>query len=220
MSIELTEAEKIKIINADDLYGIMQKILLREDKIDQDSEHFWVVGLATNNRILFIELVSKGSINRVTVEPMEVFSLALQKRAVSIILVHNHPSGDLKPSWEDKDITDRLIQVGIIVNTFVTDHLIITTKSFFSFAYSGLLDELAKSTKYVPKYKQIENLQKEAVKKNAIQIAKNCLKKNMDIELIMQLTGLTYDEIKALGYFSNLHKPFRSDSFTKVVRHF
>ncbi|MCC7455306.1 MAG: JAB domain-containing protein [Crocinitomix sp.] len=199
MSIELTEAEKIKIINADDLYGIMQKILLREDKIDQDREHFWVVGLATNNRILFIELVSKGSINRVTVEPMEVFSLALQKRAVSIILVHNHPSGDLKPSWEDKDITDRLIQVGIIVNTFVTDHLIITTKSFLSFAYSGLLDELAKSTKYVPKFKQIENLRKEAEKNKAIEMAKNCLKKNMDIELIMQLTGLTYDEIKALG---------------------
>ena len=199
MSIELTEAEKIKIINADDLYGIMQKILLREDKIDQDREHFWVVGLATNNRILFIELVSKGSINRVTVEPMEVFSLALQKRAVSIILVHNHPSGDLKPSWEDKDNTDRLIQVGIIVNTFVVDHLIITTKNFLSFAYTGILDELSKSTKYVAKYKQIENLQSEAKKSAYIEIAKNCLKKNMEIELIMQLTGLTYSEIKALG---------------------
>ena len=47
MSIELTEADKIKILNADDLYGIMQKILLREDKIDQDREHFWVVGFRT-----------------------------------------------------------------------------------------------------------------------------------------------------------------------------
>jgi DNA repair protein RadC len=73
----------------------MQQILLREDKIDQNREHFWVIGLANNNRILFIELVSLGTVNRTLVEPMEVYSLALQKRAVKIILCHNHPSGIL-----------------------------------------------------------------------------------------------------------------------------
>ena len=57
----------------------MQKILLREDVIDQDREHFWIVGLSTNNRILFIELISLGP-NKVTIaEPMDVFSFALQK---------------------------------------------------------------------------------------------------------------------------------------------
>lgn len=112
MDIQLTEAEKIKIINSDDLYGIMQKILLREQKIDQNREHLWVIGLENNHRILFIELVSLGTVNQTLVKPMEVFSLALQKRAVKIILCHNHPSGELKPSAADKDITDKLIQVG------------------------------------------------------------------------------------------------------------
>ncbi len=198
MSINLTEAEKIKILNADDLYGIMQRILLREEKIDQDREHFWVVGLANNNRILFIELVSKGSINKVSVEPMEVFSLALQRRAVRIILVHNHPSGELKPSYADKDITDHLIQVGLIVNTPVIDHLIITTTRFFSFEYSGILSQLALSTKYVPKYKQVEALKKAAMKVAKEEMARNCLKEDLDIEFIVQLTGLTETEIKAL----------------------
>ena len=54
MDIDLTEAEKIKILNSDDIYGIMQKILLREDKIDQNREHFWVIGLENNNRILLL----------------------------------------------------------------------------------------------------------------------------------------------------------------------
>ncbi|NQY01480.1 MAG: JAB domain-containing protein, partial [Flavobacteriaceae bacterium] len=147
MNIKLTEAERIKILNSDDLYGIMQKILLREQKIDQNREHFWVIGLENNNRILFIELISLGTVNKTFAEPMEVFSLALQKRAVSIILCHNHPSGELKPSNEDKDITDRLIQVGIIVDLKVIDHLIISNKSYLSFKDIGLLQELEKSTK-------------------------------------------------------------------------
>ncbi|WP_417800293.1 JAB domain-containing protein, partial [Tenacibaculum sp.] len=109
MDIKLTEQEKIKILNSDDIYGIMQKVLLRESKIDQNREHFWVIGLANNNRILFIELISLGTVNATLVEPMEVFSFALQKRAVKIILCHNHPSGELKPSEADKDISDRLI---------------------------------------------------------------------------------------------------------------
>ena len=130
MNIKLTEAERIKILNSDDLYGIMQKILLREHKIDQNREHFWVIGLENNHRILFIELISLGSVNKTIAEPMEVFSFALQKRAVKIVLCHNHPSGELKPSDADKDITDRLIQVGIIVETEVVDHLIICIRRF------------------------------------------------------------------------------------------
>lgn len=199
MSIKLAESEKIKILNADDLYGIMQRILLREEKIDQDREHFWVVGLATNNRILFIELVCKGSVNSVNVEPMEVFSLALQKRAVKIILVHNHPSGELKPSYEDKDITDHLIQVGLIVNTPVVDHLIITTTGFLSFSYTGILEQLEKSTTYVPKFKQIETLKKNAEREGKVKIAINCLKEQMDVELIVHLTGLSTEEVNAIA---------------------
>lgn len=202
MDIQLTEAEKIKVLNSDDIYSIMQKVLLREQKIDQNREHFWVIGLESNQRILFIELISLGTVNKALVEPMEVFSFALQKRAVKIVLCHNHPSGELKPSEADKDITDRLIQVGLIVDTPVVDHLIISTKSYLSFVDIGLLAELEKSTKYVPPYVLIERAKEEAAKiaeKNkAVDIAKELKRRDTPVETIAEITGLTVSEIKQL----------------------
>ncbi len=202
MDIKLTEAEKIKILNSDDLYNIMQQILLRENKIDQNREHFWVIGLENNNRILFIELISLGSVNKTIAEPMEVFSLALQKRAVKIILCHNHPSGELRPSDNDKDITDRLIQVGIIVDTKVLDHLIISEKSYLSFKDLGLFEELEKSTKYVPSYVLQQRIIKEAAeiakRKEKVEIAKKMKRNGADDEMIVLSTELTLEEVKKL----------------------
>jgi len=202
MNVKLTEAEKIKTLNSDDMYGIMQRVLLRENKIDQDREHFWVIGLSNSCRLLFIELISKGTINKTLVEPMEVFSLALQKRAVSIMLVHNHPSGELRPSNADKNITDRLIQVGNIVETVVLDHLIISDKSYISFKDIGLLDELKESTRWVPKYKEEQRIRKEATeiaeKKKAVEIARAFKKSGIDNEIIAQNTGLSLEEVQKL----------------------
>ena len=202
MDIELTEAEKIKILTSDDIYSIMQKILLREQKIDQDREHFWIIGLASNLRLLFVELIGLGTVNQVLVNPMEVFSLALQKRAVQIMLCHNHPSGELKPSDADKDTTDRMIQVGRIVNTPVIDHLIISDKSYVSFGNMGLMDELAKSIKYVPPYELVDKIKAEALKigakNNSIEIAKELKRRAMQIDTIAEITGLTIEEINAL----------------------
>jgi DNA repair protein RadC len=106
-----------------------------------------------------------GSFKATIVEPMEVFSIPLQKRAVHLVLVHNHPSGTLKPSEADKDITDRLIQVGRIMKVPILDHLIITESSYYSFANSGLLDELSKSLKYVPAFEIKKRYEKQAEKK-------------------------------------------------------
>jgi len=88
MDVKLTEKQKIKILNSDDIYVIMQQVLLRENKIDLNREHFWVIGLTNNNLVLFIELISLGTVDKTFAEPMEVFSFALQKRAVKIILCH------------------------------------------------------------------------------------------------------------------------------------
>lgn len=206
MNIDLSNEEKIKVLNGDDLYGIMQRILLREDKIDQDREHFWIVGLANNNRILFIELISLGSVNATIAEPMDVFSFALQKRAVKIVLVHNHPSGELKPSAADLDITDRLIQVGIIVNTEVYDHLIIANRSYMSFRDTGLFDELKLSQKYVvPSFPLDDRLKEKAeqlAEKNIIfvksEIALKLIGKGVDLETISETTGLSIKEIEQL----------------------
>jgi len=199
MNIRLKRNEEIKILCSDDIYSIMQKILLRENKIDRGREHLWTISLDTVHKILNIELVSMGSINKTIIEPMEVFSVPLQKRAVTIILVHNHPSGELKPSEGDKDMTDRLIQCGLIMHVPVLDHLIITEKTYFSFADSGLLEELEKSKKYVPDYKIREELKKqveEAVQQKSKEEEKRSMAKIMKqngepIEKIMQYTGLS-----------------------------
>ena len=202
MDIKLTKEEKIKILNSDAIYGIMQRVLLRENKIDQNREHFWVIGLENNNRILFIELISLGSVNKTIAEPMEVFSFALQKRAVKIILCHNHPSGELKPSEADKDISDRLIQVGIIVDTEVVDHLIISDKSYLSFKDIGLLDVLKNSTKYVPKYVMEQRIKKQVIEttkhNEKIAIAKELKRRGTINEDISGITGLSIEEVEKL----------------------
>ncbi len=206
MPVRLTKEEKIKILNADDVFGIMQKILLRENKINRKREHLWAIGLEPNNQIQFIELISMGSKTKTIVEPMEVFSFALQKKSDKIILVHNHPSGELEPSEGDKDVTDRLIQVGLIVDVPVVDHLIISVESFMSFAREGLLEELGRSLKYVPPYKlaaRIKELAKaEGRKEEKLKLSKEMAKKlkikGMTPEEISEVTGLPVAEIKKI----------------------
>ncbi len=206
MNIKLTAKNQIKIENADDIYGVMQRILLREQKTDRGREHFWTISLDNAHKILNIELVSMGSFRATIVEPMEVFSIPLQKRAVKLVLVHNHPSGRLTPSTADKDITDHMIQVGRIMNVPVLDHLIITENSYYSFVNTGLLEELEKSTKYVPAYVLKQRYEKELEEKistkaennKAKEMAKIMKKKGMDIEIIMEISGLSKAVINRL----------------------
>jgi DNA repair protein RadC len=206
MTIKLKTEEQIKILCSDDIYGIMQRILMRENKIDRDREHLWTISLDSANKILCIELVSIGSVKATVVEPMEVFSVPLQKRALKIIIIHNHPSGELKPSAADKDMTDQLIQCGLILHVPVLDHLIITEKTYYSFADTGLLEELANSKKYVPEYKIREALKKEVEaqalqkgsEKKAREMARAMKAKGYDVKEIAALTGLTEATIKRI----------------------
>lgn len=133
MTVRLSKRQKIKILHSKDLFPIMQKILLRENKISRSKEHFWVVGLNTQNTILFIELVALGSIDAAIVKPAEIFRMAIYKLATQIIIVHNHPSGELKPSQADRTLTENLLQAAEIVKIEVSDHLIISEKNYFSF---------------------------------------------------------------------------------------
>ena len=144
--------EKVAVRHALDIYELMQLVLKRENKLDLRYEHFWVIALNNDNKILSLELVSMGTTRRTAVEPTQVLSFPLQKCAVGVMLVHNHPSGSLEPSEADKDLTDRLIQACRIMKTPVLDHVIITERSYYSFKDSGLLERLEGSLKYVPKY--------------------------------------------------------------------
>ena len=154
--------DKITIEHPSDIYEIMKMVLKREQKIDRNKEHFWVLALNNANKILNLELVSLGSVSSTIFKPMEVLSIPLQKQAVGVILVHNHPSGKLTPSEEDKDLTDRLIQACRIMNTPVLDHVIITAHSYLSFKETGLLERLEASLKYVPPYELERQYHEEA----------------------------------------------------------
>jgi len=174
MNTTLTDAQKIKALNTDDVFSIMQKLLLRENKIDSGKAHFWIIGLASNHKILFIELLSMDGMQSTLIEPISVFRVAILKNAARVILVHNHPSGDIAPSEADKDITDRLMQVGRLIDVTVIDHLIISTENFYSFVSAGLYAELQGSTKWMPQFEAAEKIKAEQqnVKQEAVDVAK------------------------------------------------
>ncbi len=82
--------------------------MLRENKIGRNQEHFWVIGLDNQNKILFIELIGLGTVNRVNANPSDVFRMGIYKLAVKMILVHNNPSGNLSPSDADINVNKPL----------------------------------------------------------------------------------------------------------------
>jgi DNA repair protein RadC len=195
MNIQLNKDQKIRIYSSLDIYNVMREILMLEEENDRTKEHFWTIGLDHGQTVLNIELVSLGSGTAAPVEPMEVYSIPLQKKAAKLILVHNHPSGNTLPSPNDEDLTDRLIQVGLILRVPVIDHLIITESSYYSFADSGLLASLAKSEKYVPQYILKQRYEKEARDKGE---EKGKKARDKEIILNMRAKGLTTDEIVEL----------------------
>ncbi len=118
-------SRKQKMQTSKMIYKIMQRILKSKDKLSQDKEHLWVMLLDNSLQIKSLELLGIGTINEVLLSPMEIFSIAFQKRAVKLVLIHNHPSGNLLPSAEDIDSTDQIIQLGKMHSILLVDKLII-----------------------------------------------------------------------------------------------
>lgn len=203
MNVRLSSSQKkVAVLNSTDIFTIMQAILLRENKIRRNQEHFWVIGLNAASKILFIELVSLGATNRVEVKPAEVFRIAIYKSAIRMILVHNHPSGSIKVSEADRDLTDRMIKSGDMLAIEVLDHLVITEKNYISFADQGILDELKQSGRYelIDKEKGwLQEMKLEAERdKERNAIATKLKKAGVNIDTIKQATGLTKTDIKRL----------------------
>lgn len=105
----------------------------------ETKEHFMALHLDGKNRISCYELISIGSLNQTIVHPREVFKSALLSSAAALILIHNHPSGDVTPSREDLEITRRLKEAGELLGIRVLDHIIIGESKFYSFADWGEL---------------------------------------------------------------------------------
>jgi len=100
---------------------------------DEIKEQFIVVCLSTSNKIIRKEIISIGNLNSSIVHPREVFKVAVENNAASIILIHNHPSGNPEPSSEDISITKKLVEAGKMMEIPVYDHIIIAGNNYTSF---------------------------------------------------------------------------------------
>lgn len=122
-----------RIRKPEDVYELMYDLQL------EGKEHFIALHLDGKNQIVCLDRVSTGSLNQTVVHPREVFKGAPLSSAASLVLVHNHPSGDPEPSREDMEITKRLREVGDLVGIKVLDHIIVGERRFTSFVEKGLL---------------------------------------------------------------------------------
>lgn len=123
-----------KITGSNAVFRLLQPILG-----ELPHEEFWILYLNNSNKVLHKHQLSKGGMTGTLVDVRLVLKLALERGAVSLILAHNHPSGGLRPSQADKDITTKLKVAAASLDIKVLDHLIITENSYFSFADEGLL---------------------------------------------------------------------------------
>jgi DNA repair protein RadC len=135
----IVSRERAAITGPADLGKHLRKLLDKEDLVSSEKEHFWIIILNTRNRIKFVELVSLGTLHATLVHPREVFRRAIRAGASSLILAHNHPSGDCSPSDDDTTLTRRLTEAGRIIGIEVIDHIIIGGNTTLSFKEKGLL---------------------------------------------------------------------------------
>ncbi|HOT61932.1 MAG TPA: DNA repair protein RadC [Treponemataceae bacterium] len=124
-------SQSVRIGAAGDVYPLVRHYASLKQ------EQFLCLSLNGAHEVLAIRVVTIGLLNRTMVHPREVFADPLADRAAAIIICHNHPSGLLEPSEEDRSITRRIHEAGTLLGIPLLDHLIISPKGFFSFADSG-----------------------------------------------------------------------------------
>lgn len=125
---------KPKISCSRDIYELMKPELF-----DEQVEFFYLLLLSRSNQVMKKHLISQGGTAGTVVDTKVVFKIALEHLAQSIILIHNHPSGNLRPSEQDKRLTERMVKIGRELDLPVLDHLIYTDDGYFSFADEGIL---------------------------------------------------------------------------------
>lgn len=131
---EATKDDFVLISSSQDSYDQLLPVFS-----DLDHEEFWVLLLNRANFVIGKYLISIGGLSGTIADPKVIFKTALEYNAAYIILAHNHPSGNLKPSKEDLQLTKKLVSGGEMMDIVVLDHLIITNKAYFSFNDEGLI---------------------------------------------------------------------------------
>lgn len=136
-SVDYKITERPKISSSKEAYRIVLD-QWDSDKIDL-LEEFKIVLLNRSNKVLGITSISQGGVSGTVADPKLIFGTALKAVASFIILVHNHPSGNLKPSNEDIKLTRKLVEGGKLLDILVVDHLIISRDDYYSFCDDGVL---------------------------------------------------------------------------------
>ncbi|WP_246157073.1 RadC family protein [Oceanispirochaeta crateris] len=116
-----------KIMSPADIYPLLSHYG------DRQQEYFFSICLNGAHEVIDITTVSKGILNRTIIHPREIFSTAIELRSASLVVAHNHPSGNLEPSKEDRDITYRLQKAGVLLGIELLDHVIFSHKGYYSF---------------------------------------------------------------------------------------
>jgi DNA repair protein RadC len=131
----LTRNSTLAIRNSRDVAAVFQDLLSLEDRIDRDKEHYYVMHVNARQQVHLVELVAIGMLNHAAVYPRETFRRAIVEGSDSIIIAHNHPSGDITPSDADIKLTQTLLKAGKLLLIPLLDHIIFTDrdKRFYSF---------------------------------------------------------------------------------------
>jgi DNA repair protein RadC len=125
---------KEKITSSRDAYEIFRSVMG-----DQPYESFWIILLNKANKVVRKCVISEGGVSGTVVDPKKIYKIALDQHASSIILGHNHPSGNVQPSEADQKITKKVKDAGQMLDVAVLDHLIIGDDKYYSFADEGTL---------------------------------------------------------------------------------
>ena len=125
--------EKISIQSSKDVYDFFSPVLT-----NLAQEEFWILMLNRANHILGKTKISMGGLSGTIVDPKLVFKIALENKATALVLAHNHPSGNQKPSDADLNLTSKIRHAGDLLDIQILDHLIITDSGYFSMADQGI----------------------------------------------------------------------------------
>lgn len=106
---------------------------------DYRHEVFMVLFLSQSNKVIYHKIVSSGGITGTVADPKIIFREALEHDAIKLVLCHNHPSGELRPSREDINLTKRISDAAVLLDMKVLDHLIVSSQGYYSFSDEGLL---------------------------------------------------------------------------------
>jgi DNA repair protein RadC len=123
-----------RIICSKDIFNVMLPKLA-----DLDYEEFWIITLAKNNKIIQQKKISRGGVSATTIDAKLIFNIALQDVASGLVLAHNHPSGSIKPSEFDIQLTQKIKNAAISLDIRLLDHVIIANKEYYSFADNKLI---------------------------------------------------------------------------------